>query len=277
MAGSPLTEDTASALARFVAGSRGPSHQELDEVFARAGVSEVDPKKDAVEPVGKEVRVRVTLGRSVGRPAELTEALVQDLLARMRVRGCFDPATEDQYAGEATLRAAGRAFAAAGWVMDPSGHIAPAVLPDVSEPGIRPALDATISRLRRAGADSALLIGEAKSLVESTAKYVLLELGFPCSGHEDFPQLLHFARERVGLLPDGLDASNVVGKQLQRVYGGLGSIVSALGELRNSPEGTGHGHATPPGLDPDTAGAVVQAAALLSGLMLRAVDRQLGR
>jgi hypothetical protein len=107
-------------------------------VFARAGISKLDPKKVAVEPVGKEVRVRVTLG-SVGQSAQITEALVQDLLARMRVRGCFDAETEDQYAGEATLRAAVGAFEAAGWVMDTSGHIAPAVLPDFSEPGIRPA------------------------------------------------------------------------------------------------------------------------------------------
>lgn len=277
MAGSPLTEEVGGALARFFAHSKGPSHLELDEVFRLAGVAGLDPKKGAVEPVGKEVRVRATLraaSRSVGVDGEV---LVQDLLGRMRVRGSFDPVTEDQYGGDAAVRSAARAFDAAGWIMDSSGHIAPAVLPDVADPGIRPALDATVARLRRAGDDSALLIGEAKSLLESTAKYVLLELQFPAAGLQDFNQLLHFARERVGLLPDGLDGTNVIGKQLQRVYGGLGSVVSALGELRNSPEGTGHGHTTVAGLDAETAAAVVQAAALLSGLMIRALDRQLGR
>jgi hypothetical protein len=276
MASSPLTEEVASALARFFADGRGPSHLEIDEVLRTGGIGALDPKTGSTEPVGKEVRVRGALGGAARSDDVDGEAVVGDLLARMRVRGCFDPATTDQFGGEQCIRAAVRAFGTAGWAMDDSGHISPAVLPDVTDPGIRPALDLTIARLRRAGTDSALLIGEAKSLVESTAKYVLQELQFPSSGYQDFNQLLHFARERIGLLPDNLDATNVVGKQLKRVYGGLGSIVSALGELRNTPEGTGHGHSSVPGLDNETAIAVVQAAAVLSGLMLRALDRQLG-
>ncbi len=277
MPSTPLTEEVAGALARFFSGTRGPSHLELDEAFRRAQITALDPKTGAKDPIGKEVRIRTTVGAASRSPGIDGEALIQDLLSRMRVRGCFDPATPDQFGGEAAIRAASRAFVAAGWVMDDTGRISPAVLPEITDPGMRPALDQTIARLRRAGADSALMIGEAKSLVEATAKYVLLELQFPSAGLQDFSQLLHFARERVGLLPENLDKSNVVGKQLQRVYGGLGSIVSALGELRNTPEGTGHGHTSVPGLDSDTAIAVVQAAALLCGLMLRALDRQLGK
>jgi hypothetical protein len=273
----PLTPEVAVALSRFFKAGGGPSHLEIDEVLRSGEIAKFDPRTSPRDPIGREVRIRVALGSAARAGGNVNgEGVVQDLLTRMRVAGCFDPATEDHYGGEQAVRAAMRACSGAGWAMDETGYITPAVLPNISDPGMRPALDQTVARLRRAGNDSALLIGEAKSLLEATAKYVLAELQFPC-GYQDFSQLLHFARERVGLLPDTLDGSNVIGKQLQRVYGRLWSIVSALAELRNSPEGTGHGHLVVPGLDPETAVSVVQAAALLAGLMLRGLDRQLGR
>lgn len=50
--------------------------------------------------------------------------------------------------------------------------------------GGRPALEEQISRIRRSTDDPAVLIGPAKDLLESVAKFVLQEVGVPVTGRK---------------------------------------------------------------------------------------------
>jgi hypothetical protein len=99
-----------------------------------------------------------------------------------------------------------------------------------------------LARLQRmAESDPPLAIGTAKELIESTAKTVLQERGLGVDDKDDLPALVRRAQEALGLHPsssqpgpDGTDA-------VKRILGGLTSIASGLGELRNRGYGTGHG------------------------------------
>jgi hypothetical protein len=73
--------------------------------------------------------------------------------------------------------------------------------------GGRAALDEQLTRLRRASDDPALLIGTAKEMLESVAKFVLEENGFPIDARMDFNGLWQLARERLGVLPQQVDQS----------------------------------------------------------------------
>ena len=73
--------------------------------------------------------------------------------------------------------------------------------------GGRAALDEQLTRLRRASDDPALLIGTAKEMLESVAKLVLEENGFPIDARMDFNGLWQLARERLGVLPQQVDQS----------------------------------------------------------------------
>ena len=127
-----------------------------------------------------------------------------------------------------------------------------------------------LARLARtAVADPPLAIGTAKELVESTAKTVLEERGMQVRERDDLPALVTRAQEALGLHPsatlpgpDGTDA-------VKRILGGLISVASGLGELRNRGYGTGHGpKGERVGLKPRHARLAVNAAMTWCSLML---------
>ncbi len=130
--------------------------------------------------------------------------------------------------------------------------------------------------MRRAAGDAALLMGTAKELLESTARYVLEELDVPIRSNADFGELLHFARERLGLLPQQVGESAPAARAVREVFDGLWRVAKAVNDLRNL-EGTGHGRTRLPGVTPETARAVVRAVAPMCELMLETLDASLGR
>lgn len=122
---------------------------------------------------------------------------------------------------------------------------------------------------RTAQSDPPLAIGTAKELIESTAKTVLEERGLQISEKDDLPVLVKQAQEALGLHPsaarpgpDGTDA-------VKRILGGMISVASGLGELRNRGYGTGHGpKGERIGLRPRHARLAVNAAMTWCSLML---------
>ena len=127
-----------------------------------------------------------------------------------------------------------------------------------------------LGRLQRtAQSDPPLAIGTAKELIESTAKTVLQERGLSVNGKDDLPALVKQSQEALGLHPtaarpgpDGTDA-------VKRILGGLMSIASGLGELRNRGYGTGHGPGGERvGLRPRHASLAVNAALTWCSVML---------
>ena len=270
-----LNQDVAAALSRFFTGGAGPTHAELDGLFASHGLAHADPRRvDAAAT--KEVRVRAVLTEGIAAPPEVANGLVHTLLAGMRTRGCFD-AGGDHYpvGGPAVVTAAQRAFRQLGWTLDDEGQLVPAVLTGLDHHSRRRAIEAAIERIRRAPDDAALLIGSAKELLETTSRYVLEEIGQPARGNADFPELLHMARDRLDLLPQRVAQTSPAARTVREVYDGLWKVAKAVNELRNT-EGTGHGRTSLPTVAPHTARVVVQAAGLLSALLLDTLDARYG-
>ncbi len=268
----PLSEEIATALSKCFAGGTGPSHRELNELFRNARVLELDPAQDTSESQSKAVRVRAVLGRLADAGPKVADAnkLVANLLARMRVFGCFDEGAES-YVGVQPLKALGSAFERAGWHLDSRGHLSPLVLADIEHANLRPALEAQVARLRSASGDPSLLLGTAKELLETVARYTLEEMGQPARANANFDELLHMARERLWLLPQQVSADDAAGKIEREVYEGLWKVAKSVNGLRNL-EGTGHGRTSLPTTSPMTARAIVGAAALLGQVMLTKLD-----
>jgi hypothetical protein len=181
--------------------------------------------------------------------------------------------TQIDILGQISIDALKRAFTNVGWDLDSNGRLGPQVLSDIESPQRRPVIQIQIDRMRNAPRDSALLIGTAKEMLETTGRYVLDELGQPARSNAEFSEVLHLARERLGLLPMQIDDSQ---KGLKKVYQSLWSLAESVNELRNE-EGTGHGRASETDIPPYAARSVVQAASIMAQLMITRLDESHGR
>lgn len=268
----PVTHEVAAALASFFRGGQGtPTHDELTDLFKQSGVEGADPAKTPTSdgrPPSKEVRVRRVLGFAADHQLPSGAGLVQALLAALRARGCFDP-NDVGFQGRSPIVASQRAFEAVGWQLDDQGHLTPAVLSSLDHHQQRPAIEVHLDRLRRAVRDAPLLIGIAKEVLETTAYYVLDELGRPVPQPRNFPSIMGAARSALGMT----GASTPASAKVRDVYDGLWKVASAVNELRNI-EGTGHGRIHPSTVPPEVARVVVQAAGLMAALMLETLDAQ---
>jgi hypothetical protein len=107
------------------------------------------------------------------------------------------------------------------------------------------AIQEQLARIQRAVIvdDPALVIGSAKELVESTAKAVLIERGWPVNEGDKLPALVSQAQRALALHPSsttpGPDGSDAV----KKILGGMTTVTAGLAELRNRGYGTGHGPA----------------------------------
>lgn len=271
---SQLIEEVAVALAQFFQGPTGPgpTHGQLTELFRSPLAAAADP---IGEGINKATRVRVVLSALIAKDPAAAEDLVVRLLAAMRPKGSFNPSSE-HYGGADTVVAAKESFSRCGWDLHIDGNLTPLVVAQIDHSRQRPAIESQIERVRRASGDTALLIGTAKELLESTAKYVLVELDIPVSPKADFNELLYMSRERLGLLPNQVAGDAPAAKAVREVFDGLWKVAKAVNELRNL-EGTGHGRTSLPGVSAETARAVVRAVAPMCELMLESLDNNLGR
>ena len=89
----PISEEISIALAAFFFGGAGPSHHALTLVAAGAGYGDDDPYSPATQAPNKQVRVQTVLLATTRRPQRARE-LIDGLLVRLRVHGCFDPERE---------------------------------------------------------------------------------------------------------------------------------------------------------------------------------------
>lgn len=205
--------------------------------------------------------------RRPDRARDLTEGF----LTQLRLHGCFQ--TESTYLSQvATLRSALRR---SGYSISEDGTLLTIGAIDL-QTGNRSALDEQIDRLRRSTDDPAQLIGSAKDLLEAVARFVLEELSFPVSQNADFGQLWYLARERLGVRPEDVVASQVGSEQVRKILGASWTIAEQVNSLRNL-MGTGHGRTLPTALSAEAALLVVREACSLAQFVLDTLDRQLGR
>lgn len=266
----PANREIAATLGRFFNGGEGPRHTDLTSVFNRTGYHDADPLRPGVD-VNKETRVREVVIAAERRPARARE-LVDGLLAEMRSYGCFDGSPESA----ALTQTAQAAFRRSGWELTDGGELRVAGVAGVMAIEGRPAIEEQLERLHRAADDPALLVGTAKEMLESTAKYVLEQYGMPYPDSIDFDQLWYHARERLGMLPQDIDVSQPGAAQIREVMQSSWSIARQVNALRKV-EGTGHGRTLPTGVSPELALLVVREACSVAEFTLGTLDRKFGR
>lgn len=275
----PVSNEVAAVLGAFVTGGDGPRHSVLTRVFARTGYAHAAPydSQSRAQQMNKEDRVRNAVAAAVHEPARSRE-LVDGLLDEYRAFGFFttkdDP--ENEHMRGLTVSAARSAFARIGWELTESGELHPAGVEAVVAVEGRPAIEDQLERLRRATEDPALMLGTAKEMLESTAKYVLEAFSVPYSSTTGFDELWFHARDRLGLHPKNVDVAMPGGEQVRQILQASWSIACMSNELRNR-EGTGHGRTLPTGVSPEVAHLIVREACSIAQLVLATLDRHLGR
>ncbi len=275
----PVSDEIAATLGAFVTGGDGPRHSVLTRVFARSGYGSAAPydSRSAVQQMNKEDRVRSAVSAAVREPARARD-LVDGLLAEYRAFGFFT--TKDdapaEHARKLTVSAARSAFARVDWELTESGELRPAGVDSVVAVEGRPAIEDQLERLRRATEDPALMLGTAKEMLESTAKYVLEAFSVPYTPATDFDELWFHARDRLGLHPKDVDVGVPGGEQVREILQASWSIARMSNVMRNL-EGTGHGRTLPTGVSAQVAHLIVREACSVAQLVLATLDRFLGR
>ncbi|GAB3438969.1 abortive infection family protein [Phycicoccus ginsengisoli] len=264
----PLSRDVAGAFAVFWHGGDGPSHTVISRVLTSAGYFDGYEYKPDVPGPNKAERVLRAFREAEKRPARGRD-LLEGLLSALRVAGLVG--TGDRSEAENTLR---RALGGSGWYLTDEGQLRPFLGVDLSTGG-REALDVQVDRLRRSTEDPALLIGTAKEMLESVAKFVLEELGYPTQANMDFSQLWHLARERLWVLPQQVDPDLPGAASIQAIHESTWRIAQHTNTLRNL-QGTGHGRTLPSGVSEELALLVVREATSVAEYMLVMLDKAKG-
>jgi hypothetical protein len=239
--GAPLSDTIITAVARLVddaqAGTREPSHSDIEFCINRAHLQECDPKVQG-QPVGKAKRVRNVLYWTMDNAPEKGEFFVASLVSLVRGCGGFRPESPN-YVGSDCIKSAIDAFRPEGYELTLDGELRPMILDNLSGTALTEALESYIRRARRGVMDAALVTGTGKDLLEATAAHILQELWGTYSERNNFPTLLGQAFVAVGLATsqDKPQPGEAPQKRMERVMYDLGL---AINHLRNK-EGTGHG------------------------------------
>lgn len=270
MSGAPVDGEVAAAIAKFFYGGAGPTHAAVSRVLTSNGYSDDYHYQTGGAGPNKEQRVLAGFGSARRRPLR-ARAFMDDILGLLRLDGLIGDA-EGQSDDEKRLRAA---LGRIGWYLSEQGELRAFAGVDVNTGG-RKALDEQLDRLRRSTADPALLIGTAKDLLESVAKFVLEETGFPNTSKMDFGGLWHLARERLGIHPKQVDPDIAGFEAVRSIHQSTWNIAEQVNALRNL-QGTGHGRTLPTGITEELAILVVREACSVAEYVLTLLDKTHGR
>jgi hypothetical protein len=266
-----LTDEIIGAIAHFFDGGAGPSHDELDRMFRRAGLEAADPRRGSDgDTVGKMKRVREVLSYALDRDRSAGDRLTRALIGAIKAAGSFRP-DAPTYAGEQVIQRARDAFHTAGYDLDPEGNLRQSTLENLEGSELTDALRAYVRRAQVGSDDAALLVGTGKDLLEATARHAIVVTtgSYPTGNH--FPTTLYQAFDRLSLavpppdLADKLDRDP--GRAIEQCLWLLGVSVN---RLRNA-EGTGHGRPFPARVTDDQARTAIQSMGLVSQLLLSAL------
>lgn len=265
----PIDGEVAGAIAKFFHGGDGPAHSAITRVLVSSGYNDDYAYNPGVQGPNKESRVLTAFNAARRQPAgarKLLEGLLTELRLDGRV-GKGEPSDD-----ETRLRVA---LGRSGWHLTEDGQLRAFAGVDVDTGG-REALEEQLDRLRRSTTDPALLIGTAKELLESVAKFVLEEHSIAVTSRMDFGQLWYLARDRLGILPQQVDPNLPGAESIKKIHGSTWHIAEQVNELRNL-QGTGHGRTLPAGVSEDLAMLVVREACTVAEYMLNRLERSHGR
>jgi hypothetical protein len=267
----PVNSEIGAAFGKFFYSGWGPSHSTLTRAFQASGYADADPYDPALGAPNKEQRVLTVFRSAERRPAQ-ARRLVEELLTALRIHGSLDEQPSSEQPQEA-VRVLRRALQHRGWDLANEGRLVQLGDIDLSTGG-REALDEQLDRLRRNQEDPAALLGGAKDLLESIAKFVLQETAMLPDRKMDYPEVLTLAFDRLDLMPKGVDSSMPGATQVKSIYQAARTTTVAINELRNL-QGTGHGRTLPTGVTVEAARYVIREAAHVAELMLSTLDRQI--
>jgi len=254
---------------------RAPSHDQLDQAFARAGLSAGDPAPSGKTPQGavrgKTKRIREVLVFATDNDGAAGVGAAREVVSVLRGDGAFSP-THDRYVGTAKIGRLREAFAPLGYTLEESGALRPTVIDNLVGIEMTDALRVYVNRINLNPDDAPLQIGAGKYLDEADARHVLQELTgtYPVGGHAgSFPVTLAQAFTLLGFaVPTKVDLNSDPHRAVQECLFLLGTAVN---RLRND-AGDGHGRPGPPRktqlLTPAEGRLVARATALLAGALL---------
>lgn len=272
MARYPINNDISAAMAEFFYAGSGPSHTDLTRAFKVSGFSGSDPYDPVSGTPNKQQRVLAVFSAAQRRPISARK-LVEQMLTLLRVGGDLNVDLNSKLEQDPTdvLR---KALQHADWDLNADGQLVQQGDIDLLTGG-REALDEQLERLRHNKQDPAVLLGGAKELLESIAKFVLEETHMLPDRKTDYPEVLTLAFDRLRLQPKGVDSSMPGAKQVKAIYQSARTTTMAINDLRNL-QGTGHGRTLPTGVTVEAARYVIRQATYVAELMLATHDRQMG-
>jgi len=264
-----ISDEIASAVARFFAEGKGPSHDELTRAFRRAGLSTFDPGTD----VGKMKRVRDVLSQAITSDPDAGGRLVENLIALCRAAGSFRPGS-DNFPSDDIVSAASEAFTREGFELDPDGNLRAKLLDQLDGVELTQALWAYVRRARLGVTDADLVSGTVKDLVEATARHALEVMTGSYQPQANFPTTLYNAFDRLGLVAAAPNVTGALDADPRRALEQATYLLAiAVNRLRNA-EGTGHGRPASSTLTQADAQLVSVAAGLCAQMMLQAIQER---
>lgn len=251
---------------------REPSHSDIGAALTRAGLGPGDPHADPTTPkVGKQKRVRQALQWALDNDEPSGSQGLEALINLVRGSGGFLP-NSPNYCGEDTIQTCVAAFEGEAVELTVDGILRSRNLSALSGRELSDALRSYVVRAQRGHEDSVLLAGTGKDIVEAVAAHVVSERYGAYSHQADFATLLGQAFVAVGLdAQRPKQESGGVDGARTALSVALYELACAVNRLRNK-AGSGHGRPFLPELTSAEARAATEAAGLVAGRLLDALD-----
>lgn len=267
----PIAIDTGvvhavSGLVDDAGATREPSHSEIEDAIRAAGATSGDPKQHG-SSVGKQKRVRATLRWAVEHDDAVAQKLVRELISLVRSLGGFREDSPN-YCGTETIQNCRNAFTGSTVELTIDGLLRPRGLESLVGRELTDALRSYAERAQQGHADSVLVSGTDKDIIEATAKHVLESIYGSYDDAPPFATVLGQAFASLGLVAQrpkqergGIDGAR----------DNLGAVLYELGlavnRFRNK-AGAGHGRPFLPEISDSEIRSLTEGAGLVAGRML---------
>jgi hypothetical protein len=160
----PINDAIVTAMSNLVddaqSDRRYPSHNDLDFLFQKAGLSHFDRKTQG-QAVGKRKRVRAVLSASLELEQEAGRKLISLILDMVRANGGFRESSPN-FVGMTGIDNLSDVFRQEGFLLSPDGVLLPLALEGLSEKEFTEVLWTYVRRARQGALDAALLVGTSQ-------------------------------------------------------------------------------------------------------------------
>jgi len=237
-----LSDEVALALAKFF-DKVGPSHDELSTLMRRAGLSDLDPHSQDPGSLGKMKRVRAVLLSVPPSRAEQASDLVRGLIDALRSHGSF-VAGNPNFVGSQVVSDLRSALRRLGYVLEADGLVYPVNIDALEGAELSEALESYVRRAMAAGTDNALLIGNAKDLLEAVSRHAIESVtGTPWT-QTNFDATLFQCFDRLGLSTPPQTALAQLDRDPEKAFEQAIWLLGITTKRLRNEFGTGHGRTT---------------------------------